>query len=83
VPTETQELLQLSRLPAEEACTSLGSSLAGLTFEEGEARLRRYGPNVVTREQRPSIAKELWGRARNPLNALLVTLAAVSYALGT
>jgi Mg2+-importing ATPase len=82
VPTETQELLQLSRLPAEEASTSLGSSLAGLTLEEAKARLRRYGPNVVTREQRPSMAKELWVRARNPLNALLVTLAAVSYALG-
>src|SRR5664280_1696172 len=82
VPTETEELLQLSRLPPEEACTSVGSSLAGLTLEEAEARLKRYGANVVTREQRPSIAKELWGRARNPLNALLVTLAVVSYALG-
>ena len=82
VPTETEELLQLSRLPPEEACRSVGSSLAGLTCEEVEARLKRYGANVVTREQRPSIAKELWGRARNPLNALLVTLAVVSYSLG-
>ena len=82
VPTETEELLQLSRLPPQEACMSVGSSLAGLTLEEAEARLKRYGANVVTREQRPSIAKELWGRARNPLNALLVTLAIVSYALG-
>jgi Mg2+-importing ATPase len=82
MPTETQELQQLSRLPAEEACTSVGSSLSGLTLEEAEARLKRYGANVVTRDQRPSIAKELWGRARNPLNALLVTLAALSYALG-
>jgi Mg2+-importing ATPase len=81
-PSETQQLLKLSRLSADEACTLLGSSLAGLTVEEAKARLKRYGANVVTRELRPSIAKELWGRARNPLNALLVTLAAVSYALG-
>jgi Mg2+-importing ATPase len=81
-PTETQELLQLSRLSATEACTRVSSSLAGLTVEEAETRLKRYGTNVVTREQKPSIARELWGRARNPLNALLVTLAAVSYALG-
>ncbi len=44
--------------------------------------MKRYGANLVTRDQRPSIAKELWGRSRNPLNALLVTLAVVSYALG-
>jgi|SRR5450830_327218 len=82
VPTESQEMLRLSRLPAEEACACIGSSLSGLTLEEADARLKQYGTNVVTREQKPSIAKELWGRARNPLNALLVTLVAVSYALG-
>ena len=81
-PTESQELLQLSRLPADEACRSIDSSHGGLTVEEAETRLRRYGMNVVTREQKPSIVKELWGRTRNPLNALLLTLAAVSYALG-
>lgn len=81
-PTETYELLQLSRLSAEEACSSVGSSLSGLTVDEAATRLRRYGANRVTREQRPTIGKELWGRARNPLNALLVMLAAVSYALG-
>jgi len=80
--TETQELQQLSQLRAEEACTFLGSSPSGLAVEDAEARLKRYGANVVTREQRPSIVKELWGRARNPLNALLVTLAAISYLLG-
>ena len=81
-PSETQELLQLSRLDAAEACKSVGSLLAGLSVEGAEARLKRYGANVVTREHKPSIAKELWRRARNPLNALLVTLAAMSYTLG-
>ncbi len=81
-PGQTQELLQLARLSPEDACTSVGSPLAGLSGQEAQVRLKRYGANVVTREQRPSIAKELWGRAYNPLNGLLITLAGVSYAVG-
>ena len=38
---------------------------------EAEARLASAGPNLVTREGRPSVLRELWGRAKNPLNALL------------
>ena len=60
----------------------VGSSLAGLTAEEAERRLKSYGLNLVTREQKPTILQELWGRARSPLNALLLTLAVVSYFLG-
>ncbi len=56
--------------------------LSGLELGEVDARLKQYGANVISREQKPSVAKELWLRARNPLNALLVTLAAVSYWLG-
>jgi Mg2+-importing ATPase len=81
-PTETQELLRLSRMAAAEVCLSVGSSLSGLSVEEAAGRLKQYGPNVVSNDQRPSMAAELWGRARNPLNALLLSLAAVSYALG-
>jgi Mg2+-importing ATPase len=82
VTTETQQLNQLSRLSAEDACTALNTAQSGLTVGEAELRLRRYGANIVTREQRPSIGRELWNRTRNPLNALLVTLAVASYLLG-
>ena len=40
------------------------------------------GPNLITWEGRPSVLRELWGRAKNPLNALLLSLATVSYLLG-
>ena len=36
----------------------------------------------VTRERRRTIAQEIWRRANNPLNGLLLTLAVVSYFLG-
>jgi Mg2+-importing ATPase len=76
------EVLALSRLEPEPSCTHLGSTLGGLTDEEAARRLKVYGPNLVTRERRPTILQELWGRARNPLNALLVILATVSWFLG-
>jgi Mg2+-importing ATPase len=76
------EVLALSRLEPEPSCAHLGSSLGGLTDEEAARRLKVYGPNLVTREKKPTILQELWGRARNALNALLLTLATVSSFLG-
>ena len=69
-------------LEPEASCENVGSSLAGLTAEEAERRLKSYGHNLVTRERKPTILQEIWGRAGNPLNALLLTLAVVSYFLG-
>jgi P-type Mg2+ transporter len=77
-----QEVLAVSGLAPEPACQRLGSSLAGLTLEEAASRLKTGGPNLVARESKPSILQELWTRCRNPLNALLLVLAAVSYFSG-
>ncbi|MYN16753.1 magnesium-translocating P-type ATPase [Rugamonas sp. FT107W] len=81
-PTETQQLNRLSRLSAEEACAALSTTLSGLAADEAALRLKRYGPNRVTRERQPSIRRELWNRTRNPLNALLAGLSIASYLLG-
>ena len=78
---KTDELGELSAAAAQAALEKLGSSTLGLDPAEAEARLAR-GRNVVTRERAPSFVAELWGRAWNPLNALLVALAAMSYLLG-
>jgi Mg2+-importing ATPase len=75
-------LLALSRLPADAVCRDVGSGPDGLAADEAAQRLTVHGPNLITRERRPSIAEEIWGRAKNPLNALLLTLAIASYALG-
>jgi Mg2+-importing ATPase len=78
---ETKQLLTLSPLTPAQCCQQLGSTFGGLTADEAARRLVRYGPNLVTREQKPTIARELWSRASNPLNALLLTLAIISYFL--
>jgi len=75
-------LAAISRLQPDEACAKLASTLEGLSQTEADARLKKIGPNIVARERKATILEELWGRARNPLNALLLTLAATSYFLG-
>jgi P-type Mg2+ transporter len=77
-----EDLIALSGLSAELACHKLQSSALGLEPNEAAVRLRSYGLNLVTRERKPTIPQEIWSRAKNPLNALLLTLAVVSYFLG-
>jgi magnesium-transporting ATPase (P-type) len=77
-----EELFILSELSADHACPKLASSASGLAAEEAERRLKTYGLNLVAREQRPTLVQEIWGRAKNPLNALLLTLAIASYFIG-
>jgi len=60
----------------------LGTTPAGLTVAAAAQRLSALGPNLVAHERRQSFLRELLGRARNPLNFLLLSLAALSYFLG-
>ena len=78
----TANLRPISRLQPDEACTAVGLGRDGLSESEAESRLKESGLNLVTRERKPTVFQELWGRARNPLNALLLVLATVSYFLG-
>jgi P-type Mg2+ transporter len=77
-----ERLFAVSRLSPVEACAGVGTCPEGLSTDEAERRLGEFGLNVVTRERRATILQELWGRAKNPLNGLLLTLAIVSYFLG-
>src|SRR5262245_1018888 len=82
LPSQAADLFALGQLAAEPLCQRLRSSLAGLTCEEAACRLQDFGLNLVARERKPTILQEIRGRAKNPLNALLLTLAAVSYFIG-
>jgi P-type Mg2+ transporter len=75
-------LAAVSRLDPDKVCAKLDSVAEGLSEAEAEERLRKIGPNLIARERKASIPEEIWGRARNPLNALLLTLAGTSYFLG-
>ncbi len=75
-------LLEFSRLDPAALYAKLDVAPEGLSDEEAARRLRQYGLNRVTRERRLTIFEEIWLLARNPLNALLATLAVVSWFLG-
>jgi P-type Mg2+ transporter len=76
------DLAAASRCDPAAALQRLGGSEAGIDAAGAAARLRRFGPNRIAQERQPGILRELAGRARNPLNSLLLTLAVVSYVLG-
>jgi Mg2+-importing ATPase len=78
----SNEILAASRADEKSIWARLRTSPEGLDPAEAAARLAFVGPNLVTKEGRPSIMRELWGRAKNPLNALLLSLAVISYFLG-
>ncbi|OWV99852.1 magnesium-translocating P-type ATPase [Rhizobium sp. R693] len=85
ISSPTSPLLDLgtmSECSQDKACELLRSSHSGISSAESRLRRGQYGPNVVSREQRVPLLREIWSRARSPLNALLLALSLVSYALG-
>jgi Mg2+-importing ATPase len=72
----------IARLSPEEALQRLASAAEGLAPDMAEQRLRAVGRNQVAHEKRHTILGELVSRSINPLNLLLLSLAAASYFLG-
>ena len=75
------DLAAIAGLAPAAALTAAGGLPEGLGADEAARRLRLNGPNSIAGEARPSILAELWGRTLNPLNALLLSLAAISWLL--
>ena len=68
---------------AAEVVASAGSDAdAGLTAAEAEARLARYGANEITGEPPPSLWAVALAQLRDPMNIMLVAVAAVSVVIG-
>ena len=81
-PAMARLLLDAAAAEPETLLSRMGTTPEGLTAEEAAARLRTVGPNLVAHDRQQSPLAELIGRARNPLNFLLLSLAAVSFVLG-
>jgi Ca2+-transporting ATPase len=68
---------------AVELADALGSDLtAGLSADEARARLDVYGPNELARPTRPAYGRIALHQLADPLVALLVAAAVVSFAVG-
>src|SRR5271166_1970220 len=59
-----------------------GAAVAGLTAEEAEARLEKFGPNEPAAARHHSFLSDLWHVFRNPLVLILVLAAVASAFLG-
>ncbi|MGE5688844.1 MAG: cation-transporting P-type ATPase, partial [Gemmatimonadota bacterium] len=60
------------RTPLPELLSALASRPAGLTTAEAEARLARYGPNVLRVGRKRTLPRLFLSRFRSPLVILLV-----------
>jgi P-type Mg2+ transporter len=77
-----QRLIDAAAAEPDELLQQLGTTAEGLTTQAVAQRLAAFGPNLVAHERQQSLVEELMGRAKNPLNFLLLSLAAASYFLG-
>jgi Mg2+-importing ATPase len=80
--TIAQRLIDAAGAEPEKLLKQLGTTSEGLTTEVAAQRLFEHGPNLIAHERQQSLVEELIGRAKNPLNFLLLCLAALSYFLG-
>jgi len=69
-------------LSTQQALERLESTSQGLTSEEAQGRLERFGPNSLAEEARPSRVKILLAQVKNPLIYILFAAAAVTSSLG-
>src|SRR5215469_12062359 len=81
-PAMAPLLLNAAAAEPQSLLSRMGTTPQGLTAEEAAATLRTVGPNLVAQDRQQNPLAELFGRARNPLNFLLLSLAAVSFFLG-
>ena len=75
-------ILRLSRDARDAVFAELGTCADGLTQPEADARLKHLGPNEIAQTGHQSVGREIYLRVRNPLNALLLSLAVVSWLTG-
>ncbi len=75
----SRRMLEVAVMDPATLLQDLESSSEGLLDREAEERLEQYGPNSVVHEKHKSIASELVDRFKNPLNLLLLVLAAISF----
>ncbi len=75
-------VVEAAAMSASELYAAFDTRAAGLSTDEAEARLARYGPNVLARDRRVGLGRLLWRSLLNPLVILLAVLATISFATG-
>jgi Mg2+-importing ATPase len=77
-----QKLMELCKLPDEEALQRLGVTENGLSDEQIETAREKYGSNILSHRKEAGIVMELLRRCRNPLVIQLLVICVVSLLMG-
>jgi Mg2+-importing ATPase len=77
-PAAEANLLRAAREDPQQLLARLNSSADGLSSLQAQLRLDRLGPNQIARQQPVSWFRQLLATFRNPLVALLASMAALS-----
>lgn len=75
-------LIQSATLPREQLLQELNATEQGLSEEEADARLKKYGYNAIVSERSPTWCSTLFKNFTNPFVLLLLSLSVLSYFLG-
>ncbi len=78
----SKKLMESGQMDASLVLEKLDTTNAGLTIEEAEARLEKYGPNQIAKEKHQSLLMRIVDNLKNPLVILLSVLGVVSYLTG-
>ena len=78
----SKKLMESGQMDASLVLEKLNTTNAGLTIEEAEARLEKYGPNQIAKEKHQSLLMRIVDNLKNPLVILLSVLGVVSYLTG-
>jgi len=78
----SKKLLQSAYTDASIVLEQFSATSSGLSIEEAEVRLEKFGPNEVAKEKRQTWYKRLWVNIKNPLVILLFVLGAISFLTG-
>jgi len=77
-----RRMVELCAVSEQEAVEKLNSSLKGLSAEEAERRLGKYGANELAHAKQLGFWGDIFRRCKSPLVVQLLVIAAVSGAIG-
>jgi Mg2+-importing ATPase len=78
----SKKLLESAYSDTQKVLEQFNTTSSGLTDEEAEIRLQKFGPNEVAKEKRQTWLMRLWINVKNPLVILLVLLGVISFLTG-